>query len=129
MLLYESFVVVTVYSLSQYYSLLVTVKKMSAFGSSETYTAFVGNLNYDVVQGDLDRLFMGLNVVNVRLVRDRETDEFKGFGYVEFRDEESLQQALTRDGAIVQGRNVKVDVANGGKKKNNDLIDLFQDRI
>jgi translation initiation factor 4B len=92
---------------------------MSAFGSSETFTAFVGNLNYDVVQGDLDQLFLGLNVTNVRLVRDRETDEFKGFGYVEFRDAESLEQALARDGSVVQGRNVKVDLANGGRKKNN----------
>lgn len=91
---------------------------MASFGGSQqqSCTAYVGNLNYDVVQGDLDALFAGLNIVSVRLVRDKETDEFKGFGYVEFRDESSLQQALQRDGSIVQGRNVKVDVASGKKK-------------
>lgn len=91
---------------------------MASFGGSQQQlcTAYVGNLNYDVVQGDLDALFAGLNIVSVRLVRDKETDEFKGFGYVEFRDENSLQQALQRDGSIVQGRNVKVDVASGKKK-------------
>ena len=77
-------------------------------------------MNYNVVQGDLDQLFSGLPVVSVRLVRDRETDEFKGFGYVEFRDRESLNAALQRDGSDVQGRNVKIDVASGKKRNNNN---------
>ena len=84
------------------------------------FTAYVGNLNYNVVQGDLDTLFQGLPVVSVRLVRDRETDEFKGFGYVEFRDRESLNNALQRDGSDVQGRSVKIDVASGKKRNNNN---------
>ena len=88
--------------------------------SDGPHTAYVGNLNYNVVQGDLDQLFSGLPVVSVRLVRDRETDEFKGFGYVEFRDRESLNAALQRDGSDVQGRNVKIDVASGKKRNNNN---------
>eukprot|EP00944_MAST-04C_sp_MAST-4C-sp1_P014201 g14201.t1 len=57
--------------------------------------------------------------MSVRLVRDRETDEFKGFGYVEFKDRDSLNAALQRDGLEIQGRNVKVDVASGKKRGNN----------
>lgn len=84
------------------------------------HTAYVGNLNFNVVQGDLDQLFQGLPVTSVRLVRDRETDEFKGFGYVEFRDRESLNAALQRDGLEVQGRNVKVDIASSKKRGGNN---------
>lgn len=66
------------------------------------FTAFVGNLPGDTVQGDLDIIFNKEkgNIVNVRLVRDRETDEFKGICFVEFADRETLASALEVDGAV-----------------------------
>lgn len=77
------------------------------------YSAYVGNLPFQCVQGDVGQIFNELKVINIRLVRDRETDKFRGFGYVEFEDRESLISALDFDGAQFGDRNLKVNVSKG----------------
>ncbi|KAF7388134.1 hypothetical protein HZH66_010901 [Vespula vulgaris] len=82
------------------------------------YTAFVGNLPNGIVQGDVNKIFNQLNIKGIRLVKDRETDRFKGFCYVEFEDLADLEAALDLDGAVdVEGSIIKIDVAEG---KRND---------
>ncbi|XP_028049299.1 eukaryotic translation initiation factor 4H isoform X3 [Monomorium pharaonis] len=82
------------------------------------YTAYVGNLPNGIVQGDVDKIFEKLNVKVIRLVKDRDTDKFKGFCYVEFEDLADLEAALEMDGAVeVDKCLIKIDVAEG---KRND---------
>ena len=43
------------------------------------YTAYIGHAPDTMVQGDFEhQLFVGLKVKQVRLVRDRQTDRFRG---------------------------------------------------
>jgi hypothetical protein len=43
------------------------------------FTAYIGNAPDSMVQGDFEmHLFVGLKVKQVRLVRDRQTDRFRG---------------------------------------------------
>ncbi|KAJ3413077.1 26S proteasome non-ATPase regulatory subunit [Chytridiales sp. JEL 0842] len=74
------------------------------------YTAFVGNLSFDISERDLDTLFRELRIKSIRLIKDIE-DKPKGFGYVEFDDVESLKAAVAMSGESVQGRSIRVDVS------------------
>lgn len=93
------------------------------------YTAFVGNLPNGITQGDVERFFPDLKLVSVRLVKDKETDRFKGFCYVEFSDVENLRQALLKDGLIqVDGHQVRLDIADGKRNDNRGGFNNRQNR-
>ena len=81
------------------------------------YTAHIGNLSFDANEGDINEFFQqaNANVKSVRLVRDRELDRPRGFGYVEFEDLDSLKAALDLSGQPLVDRPVRVTVADAPK--------------
>ncbi|ORE04960.1 RNA-binding domain-containing protein [Rhizopus microsporus var. microsporus] len=75
------------------------------------YTAHIASLSFDATEDDLAGLFADLKIVSIRLLRDRQTERPKGFGYVEFEDLDSLKKALEFSGESIHGRSIRISVA------------------
>uniref|UniRef100_A0A1I8ACE1 Eukaryotic translation initiation factor 4H n=1 Tax=Steinernema glaseri TaxID=37863 RepID=A0A1I8ACE1_9BILA len=81
------------------------------------YKAYVGNLPFDCVQGDFDDIFRDCSIVNIHMCRDRESDQFKGFAYVEFATVEDLEKGLSVNGHMFENRPLRIDVADAPRKQ------------
>ncbi|KAJ2792810.1 Eukaryotic translation initiation factor 4B [Coemansia linderi] len=79
------------------------------FPTEPPFTAYVGNLSYNADDAMLREFFSG--VQSVRLVRDRETDKLKGFGYVQFDTLDALKEAVGKDGSEMSGRQLRINVS------------------
>lgn len=83
------------------------------------YQVYVGNLPAGIIQSDVEEIFEECDVLTARLVYDRESSKFKGFGYVEFNSIEGLKKALEFHGAELEGNHIKVDIAEQKNKNKN----------
>ncbi|PWY88941.1 RNA-binding domain-containing protein [Aspergillus heteromorphus CBS 117.55] len=81
------------------------------------YTAHVGNLSFEATDADISELFVDCSVTNVRVVEDKLTKAPKGFGYVEFETVDGLKKALDLSGATLQGRSIRVSIAEPPKER------------
>ena len=56
---------------------------------------YIGNLSYNVREGDLRSVMEGYGTVaSVKLITDRETRRSKGFAFVEMPNDEEAQKAI-----------------------------------
>lgn len=72
----------------------------------------MGNLSFEVTEGDVQDFLSGCDVTNVRIIEDKMDRRPKGFGYVTFGTVEGLKKALTLSESQFQGRNIRVSVAD-----------------
>jgi len=74
---------------------------------------YVGNLSYDVAESDLEQAFGEFGKVSsVSLIKDKQTGESKGFGFVEMPEVSEGQAAVKEmNGKEFMGRELKVDQA------------------
>ena len=68
-------------------------------------------MSFDATEGDIQTLFEGCEVTNVRIVEDKIDRKPKGFGYAEFASLDGLKKALELNYTSFQGRNIRVSVA------------------
>ena len=75
---------------------------------------YVGNLSYNVTEGELRDVFAegGRNVVEVKIVMDRDTGRPRGFAFVEMGSDDEANGAISSlTGREIQGRPINVSEA------------------
>ncbi|TKV99609.1 hypothetical protein SEVIR_8G055000v4 [Setaria viridis] len=78
---------------------------------------FVGNIPYDATEEQLVQICEEVGpVVSFRLVIDKETGKPKGYGFCEYKDEETALSARRNlQGYEINGRQLRVDFAENGR--------------
>ena len=80
---------------------------------------FIGNLPWSIDDDKITNFFKSAGTVtSVRWLNDRETQEFKGVGFVTFSSTEEVDKAVELAGESIDGRQIRIDYA-GQKKEGN----------
>ncbi|KAJ2012457.1 RNA-binding protein Cwf29 [Coemansia sp. IMI 209128] len=76
---------------------------------------FAGGLPFDLTEGDVICVFSQFGeIVNINLVRDKETGKSKGYAFLQYEDQRSTILAVDNlNGAQVLGRVLRVDHVKG----------------
>jgi RNA recognition motif-containing protein len=82
---------------------------------------YVSNLSFNVQDEDLKSYFADYgDVASAKVITDKLTNRSRGFGFVEMSDDAAAQKAIAElDGATVDGRTIKVNVAKPREEKSN----------
>src|SRR6266542_1300182 len=73
---------------------------------------YVGNLPYNISDDQLRDMFAKYGVPDsARVITDRDSGQSKGFGFVEFSDDEKAKQAMALNGTDFGGRSLTVNEA------------------
>ena len=74
---------------------------------------YVGNLSYDTTEAGLRTAFeQSGTVVEVAMIKDRDTGRMKGFGFITMSSAEEAQKAIqSLDGKMLDDRELKVNIA------------------
>ena len=81
---------------------------------------FVGSLSWDTNDDGLRNAFSTHGEISEAIViSDRDTGRSRGFGFVTFDDDESADKAIAAlNGTDLDGRTIKVDVAQAKQRSN-----------
>ena len=87
----------------------------------ETMNIFVGNIDFKLTEDDLKAAFQPYGEIeSARIVKDRDTDRPKGFGFIEMpNNEEALKAIEALDGSELCGRKIAVNESRPKPKRNN----------
>lgn len=89
-------------------------------------SVFVGNIPYEATEEQLKDIFSEVGpVVSFRLVYDRETGKPKGYGFCEYKDQDTALSAMRNlNGYELNGRALRVD--NAASEKNKEELKNLQ---
>tara|TARA_Y100001936_G_C15461231_1_gene353966 strand:- start:267 stop:512 length:246 start_codon:yes stop_codon:yes gene_type:complete len=74
---------------------------------------YIGNLSYDIDENELEEEFRAYGEVkSVKIIKDRETGNSKGFGFVEMNSNDDGAAAIEAiNGKALKGREIRVNEA------------------
>jgi len=73
-------------------------------------TVFLGNLAYEIQDNNIYEIFADCGEIKqIRWVTDKQTNEFKRCGFVEFASEDGPVKAVAHNGENLLGRSIRVD--------------------
>ncbi len=80
---------------------------------------FIGNLSYNVIEGDLRHAFEAYGqVTSATVLKDKRSGRSKGFGFVEMPDQAEAQTAIAAlNGKAFKGRTITVNEARPHTEK------------
>ncbi len=80
---------------------------------------YIGNLSSDVTEQDLTHNFSSVGkVATVAIIKDRFSNQSKGFGFVEMESEEEAQKAIAQfNGGELRGKKITVSEARERKER------------
>merc|ERR1719194_231809 len=72
-------------------------------------SVYIGNVDYGSTPEELQEHFKSCGQINrITILVDKYTGHPKGFAYIEFADEQSVQNSLLLNGSLFRGRQLKV---------------------
>jgi RNA recognition motif-containing protein len=91
---------------------------------------FVGGLPWSVTDQELEKLFSEYGqVASANVITDKFTGRSKGFGFVEYANDEDADKAVKAlDGSTLQERQIVVNVARPREERSFDGPRRFNDR-
>lgn len=80
---------------------------------------YVGNISFKAQEDDLRNLFSQFGeVVDVKIISDRDTGRSKGFGFIEMAEAEAGEAAISAlNGTDLLGRDLKVNEAQERRER------------
>jgi RNA recognition motif-containing protein len=82
------------------------------FGSKTNNQLYVGNIPYKISKGELERIFGKYGQISeIRIVRDRNTGDSKGFCFITYESASSAKAALELNQSEIRGRSIIVAFA------------------
>ncbi|KAI7875622.1 RNA-binding domain-containing protein [Lichtheimia hyalospora FSU 10163] len=98
-------------------------------GDKKRFILFVGNLPKDTTSQELAAHFESVGEVpTVRLMTHKDTNEPKGFAFVEFNDSETLNGALALHRSKFKRKQINVELTAGGGGKGQARKDKLKEK-
>jgi RNA recognition motif-containing protein len=95
------------------YGIVGLIPAQSRNGKEKFLNIYVGNLSYEVSEQDLQEAFQSFGqVASVAIIKDKFTNQSKGFGFVEMPSKSDAESAIAGlNGKELKGRALSVNEA------------------